>query len=319
MKFGKKMWSYIGIVSVVALVAVIFVFSNKNIPVEQSTEIGQIEQVESEVMAVSPETLTLYGTCLQNNPADNYKRVTCLLPYFEELTRTNGAPYAIEKAKEMKAEGMLNDCHLPSHVIGAESLKLNNYDLGKTFSSCPLGCFEGCYHGAFEGYADHVGEIEELVTPGPIPEICLTVGEGRKETLQCVHGIGHGLMRHGESDRLLPMIDVCRRITDLDYRTGCLSGVIMENMNNNLELSEVDLKATLPHICDPIANNPAYQDLEWLCIEEISDGLMQYTGGNREKSSEFCEVLPPETKAQCLEGIVGFRDTDAEIPHLNVE
>lgn len=316
MKFGKKMWSYIGVALVLVIIVLVYSFSDKKVPVQQSTE---TTQVESEVVVVSPETMTLYETCIQNNPADNYKRVTCLLPYFEELTMTFGANVALEKAKEMKESGMLNDCHLPAHVIGATNLKKFDHDLGKAFSACPLGCFEGCYHGAFEEYAEYTGKIEDLVTAGPIPEICTTVGDDRKETLHCVHGIGHGLMRHMSKDQMTSKIDVCNRITDLDYRTGCISGVIMENMNTHLELSETDLKAALPNICDPIANNPTYQDLEWLCIEEISDGLMQYTGGDRAKSSEFCEVLPEETKTQCLEGIVGFRDTDAEIPHSDGE
>ncbi len=272
-------------------------------------------ELEEQEISKTEEAQQLHDKCMSEFVAADYKRVICLLPYFKMITFEKGAEVAITEAKDLKQKKLINDCHLPSHSVGEANIEKNDYDLGKAFSTCPLGCFEGCFHGAFEGYAQKKGSIDNLVTPGPIPEICSEIGEDRAKKLQCVHGIGHGMMKHLKTSEMLGKIDICSQITELDYRTGCITGVVMENVNTYLELTPEKLKIALPKICEPIQKSTKYSNLLWLCAQEISSGLVAYTGDDRLKSEEFCGVLSGELKTMCISGITESRKTlDKDAP-----
>lgn len=312
--YNKKNIFLIGILLLV--VAISFFYLNRNQPQpENTTEIEKVLVDTSEENTENKQISELYDKCINEFTANQYQRVLCLFPYFKLLAKEEGVLVAIERAKELKATGEINDCHLPSHMIGEVNLEISNYDLGKAFSNCPLGCFEGCFHGAFEAYSDHVGGIENLVTAGDLPEICKTVGTDRKLKLQCVHGIGHALMRHHKTSELLGKIDICKRITDIDYQTGCVDGVFMENVNNYLELSESKLRESLPKICEPIEKSDKYKDLLWLCAQEISGGLIAYTGDNLVLAESICQSLSGELEDRCIAGLTESRKTFSDTPH----
>lgn len=261
--------------------------------------------VQAEALLVKQDTEAIYKKCVAEFPPQEFERVGCLLPYFSALTMEKSAEAALEKAKELKNANLINDCHLPAHAIGQTSFKKNDNNMGKAFVSCPQGCFEGCFHGVVEGFADNYGDVDSLLTKTPIPEVCEELGDDRKTKLHCVHGLGHGMMRHGIG-KVTEKIDLCRNLTDINYRSGCESGVIMEYMNSYLVYSEPELKAKLNEICAPI-DKPGYQDLMWLCMQQISDGLMAYTA-DPVKANAMCESLKQaDYVRQCKEGISGSR------------
>lgn len=320
----KRYKIYTGLFLIVIFVFVLTItfFSKKSKLLEES--ISDQEQIKPEVVTNEQSTGEVFETgikiseifekCTSEFTKDQYQRVICLFPYFEMLAMQDGAQTALERAQELKKTGEINDCHLPSHIIGEANLKKLNYDLGKAFATCPLGCFDGCFHGAFEAYADHTGSIDNLITVGEVPEICETLGEDRAMKLQCVHGIGHGMMRHHKTSELLGKVDICKRITNIDYQTGCITGVFMENVNSYLELSEDKLKVALPKICEPIVNSTKYSELTWLCAQEISGGLIAYTGDDLVRAEKFCAVLSSELKDRCIEGLTESRKTFDEDP-----
>lgn len=259
---------------------------------------------QPEMVAKSEQEISdIYNKCVKEFKADEFDRVTCLLPYFEAVTVNEGAKMALAKAEDLKKQAQINDCHLPAHIIGQTTYKKFG-DIGKAFADCPLGCFEGCYHGVVEGFSDGAGDVDSLVTASEIPPVCNTFGDNRKFQLHCVHGIGHGLMRHGIG-QVSEKIDVCRRITGDSFRSGCLSGVVMEYVNSYLVLSEKKLAAAIPTMCDTFKQDQ-YKDLMWLCIQEIADGVMAFTA-NVTKANAFCDLLTGELVAQCEADIVGSR------------
>lgn len=311
----------VGFFVLIPVIALLFFSENNQLdediistPVLLQKEIVINEKDTKKIIEESDNISKIFNTCVSDFTRDQFQRVLCLLPYFEQLTLKDGTQLALKRAQELKKNGEINDCHLPSHSIGSANLKKLNNDLGRAFATCPLGCFDGCFHGAFEAYADYVGSIDNLVTVGEVPEICKTLGEDRAMKLQCVHGIGHGIMRHRKTSELLSKVDICNRITNLDYRTGCIDGVFMENVNNYLELSEDKLLASLPNICEPIVSSSKYSDLTWLCAQEISGGLIAYTGDDLVRAEKLCNVLDFDLKIRCIDGLRSSRKTFDEDP-----
>lgn len=280
----------------------------------------EVAAAQTETASTQPQVLdenqaqTLMDKCVKEFKADDFYRVTCLLPYFEAVTMKQNAEAAIDKAKQLKSSGQINDCHLPAHVVGRTQFKKFNNNMGEAFVACPQGCFEGCYHGVIEGFADNNGDIDSLVTATAIPKICDDL-DSRKLKLHCVHGIGHGLMRHG-AGKLTEKIDLCRNLND-DYSSGCLSGVVMEYMNSFLTLSESELRAALPKICQPFEAEK-YKDLMWLCLQQISDGVLAYTG-DIVKANELCSVLAADFARQCREGLKDSRHNPEDPLHQQVD
>lgn len=228
--------------------------------------------------------------CLNIPPS--FERTYCLKSFFEELTRKESAMIAVAKAKELRSQGIIHDCHLISHFIGNEVVRKHQYDIGKAFSECGWGCIQGCYHGVMEEF------LNEKTTPQNLQEeimhACDEVGVGHLKKRQCLHGIGHGLLFENN----LPLAEGVRLCTQLNgsirgetYKSICLGGLWMENMNAYLYLKEEELRQTIPSICETIF--PLEDEkLTYGCIAGVGGGLMFYTDYNLEKGLEFCEHFP---------------------------
>jgi hypothetical protein len=177
----------------------------------------------------------------------DYRKLICLKPYFESLTMQFGATRAMEKAIELKKDGIGNTCHIPSHYIGNANLKKNNNNLDDAFFSCPQTCNEGCQHGVLEQYVMDFVDLENLDS---LIEKCNSF---KKDSIwlsrQCFHGLGHGFIRKGIS--ILGSYDYCKKNTtnELDLK-GCLGGVAMERLHPFLLLEEKELFAKVPTICE---------------------------------------------------------------------
>ncbi len=276
----------------------------------------EIKEEPPLVVQNDQEVSGIFDKCLREFKSDEYDRVTCLLPYFEAVTLKDGSKVALAKAEDLKIHAQINDCHLPAHIIGQTNYKKFK-DIGKAFADCPLGCFEGCYHGVVEGFSDGAGDVDALVTNSNIPPVCNSFGDNRKFQLHCVHGIGHGLMRHGIG-QLSEKIDVCRRITGDGFRSGCTSGVIMEYVNSYLVLTEKQLKDAIPHMCDTFQQDQ-YKDLMWLCVQEIADGVMAYTA-NVAKANQYCNLVSPDLIDQCKADVAGSRhNPNVKMDHAQEE
>jgi hypothetical protein len=202
-------------------------------------------------------------------------------------------------------EGIIDDCHLSAHQIGRTSFNQYKDDIGKAFATCPMGCIEGCFHGVMEGYVEKNGSPSQIVEE--VPKLCSTVSSDAVLQRQCVHGIGHGLLRH-DAEALVEVVSLCNKLPTDFYRYTCLGGVFMENMSSYTTLDEGALRAELPLVCGKMydVDNGAYVPM---CLEAVGEGLMFYTGHDLKKSIEFCSLLAPEDQNSCNTGVVGEHET----------
>jgi len=225
------------------------------------------------------------------------ERLRCLMPYFETLTREGSAQEAIDAARKLQQEKIIDDCHLPAHYIGRENLRKNNQDVARAFSTCSAGCMEGCYHGVMEEYLSQNPDLDAFIKQ--LPHFCDSVSSDLKQRRQCLHGVGHGLLSRDIS--LLEAVTLCRGIDDAYSIKTCIGGVMMQNMNNIMLSDELTFRNKLAGMCAPI---DPLQDmgLKNLCLEQVGEGIMFYTGHDFIKSEEYCRELAPEDRPHCFRG-----------------
>lgn len=134
------------------------------------------------------------------------------------LTRDASTAYGqfIDEGNTMPSE----QSHMVAHVVGGILYDINGLE---GLSSCTDDFNYGCYH----GFASRV--IEEKGTAG-ISE--LTDACRQMRSLDCEHGIGHGLMVYFGDDRLNEALSAC---SVFGHRTGgCSAGVFMEHFMNSM-------------------------------------------------------------------------------------
>jgi hypothetical protein len=77
----------------------------------------------------------------------SYARTVSLKEHFRALTRDVSARHAIAYAEKLTRAGLLDDCHLASHSIGAVVLAASG-NVGATIGACSMGCSQGCFRGS---------------------------------------------------------------------------------------------------------------------------------------------------------------------------
>lgn len=233
-----------------------------------------------------------------NEISEPYKRGTCLLPYWRELTIEKGAGPALAEAIAFQKQGVIDDCHLSAHQIGRTNFDQFKNDIGQAFASCPMGCIEGCFHGVMEGYVEKNGSPIQILEE--VPKLCSSVSRDSLLQRQCVHGIGHGLLRH-DPEAIAEVVALCTQLPSDFYRYTCLGGVFMENMSSYTSLDETALRAELPLVCEKVQNmdNGIYVPM---CLRAIGEGLMFYTGHDLQKSIDLCSLLAPIDQNSCVSG-----------------
>jgi len=226
--------------------------------------------------------------------ADGYNTSwTCFRTYFKTLTSKISVRAAMAEAIKIEKQGIVSDCHLFSHYIGEEHLEKSDFNMGKAFSSCPVGCRNGCFHGVLQRYISNEADPYEVISEAK--NICNTLGTDELNKHRCIHGIGHGLFAHDYLS-LQDAMNVCDTFKELDekrWRDACIGGVVMEQMDQylRLDLDENHLKEILPEICVLPGELP--EDLVFIhpCLYDLALGLLYYTGWDAEPAKELCEGL----------------------------
>jgi len=241
------------------------------------------------------EFLGLTKNC--NNIPDSYAKTTCYKPFFQSVVYTNSGAYALKLAKKLEKDGVIKDCHLFSHHIGATLLEKYNFDLKKAFNSCSKECIQGCYHGVLEEYISTSNWKPEEVSSRGL-NLCESITDDKLLLRQCVHGVGHGLIAK-KFTPLMNAINICRDINTARYQHACLGGVFMEYMDIFLPLNEKELIELVSGVCDEV---DSLNDIELSskCYHAVGQGFMFYSGNNLKKSKELCKYTKPEYQEECI-------------------
>jgi hypothetical protein len=222
------------------------------------------------------------------------ERSACLVPYFALLTQYDETPHVLTHAMDLQKRGVIDDCHVIAHTVGAANLKKYDGDSGAALATCSMGCIEGCYHGVMEAY---VAEGGEDITQNNYLTICDSVSKDALLFRQCLHGVGHGLLRHSEG-ALQSAVSACARFPTEYARITCMGGVFMQNIQNATYGDEANVIENLTKACTPIAQDTT---LYPICTEAIGTGIMFYTGHDLERTKTLCTRLDPTLHSQCIQ------------------
>lgn len=207
-------------------------------------------------------------------PSD-YARIRCLKPYLEELTRERGASHATRFLFSLRSDDVIADCHVPLHFIGEAHVRASA-SLGEALATCPTGCFEGCQHGVVEGHIATHGLLD-------VTSVCADVF-GDTLHRQCVHGLGHGLLRHN-TRAVQEALASCTALGGVDAKT-CTGGVMMEYIDAQIYADYETFLDTFTTTCERFRTDTS---LYTECMDNVGWGLMVATGHNIERGLKLCE------------------------------
>ena len=236
--------------------------------------------------------------CLKNT-GEGYETILCLKSYLEELTRTKSAKVAIQETILLKNQKHISECHLAAHFIGKA-----NYDKFKTnvslaFATCPTLCLEGCQHGVMDAYINASKNLETALFG--ITNTCQSITSSSWLKRQCLHGVGHGIVRHNEYN-IVEAINLCNKFPDEYSADKCIGGVMMEYTNQYLSLDENSFIQKLRSVCIPVITTKKPDTIK-RCFSNLGGAIVFYVGKDMQKSLKLCENLLPEYITMCKDGV----------------
>lgn len=223
------------------------------------------------------------------------ERENCLLPYFQLYTRQYSVQAAIAQAQTMQNTKQIDECHTVAHTIGKENLVMHSYDAGSAFATCAIGCVEGCFHGVMEEYVRLLTAKGQSLTD--VSSICKDVGDTPTLFRQCIHGVGHGIVKHQTTD-ITAAIPICLAFDTPYTRQVCIGGALMEYVNHTLFFTQGNTAEKVTSLCMSLAEPFLSQ-----CYISIGEGLMFYTGHDIGKSVALCSNVSTDWgESRCKKG-----------------
>lgn len=122
-------------------------------------------------------------------------------------------------------------CHRNAHHIGEFLLGFANGNVSKAISYADRGCGGALYHGIVENYfVTQVVLNDEKPESIKISNICdgLGINPFSQLRLECIHGIGHGLLKVYNYD-IFSATDRCNVYENILEQTACYKGAFMAN------------------------------------------------------------------------------------------
>ena len=184
-------------------------------------------------------------------------------------------------------------CHERAHETGRAAYEVFG---AAAFALAGHDCEAGAYHGATEAMFNERGTIN---LESDVQAICDSAAVFFFR-LQCIHGVGHGLMAW-TSYELYEALDLCDRLeTDRDQR-ACYSGVFMENVVGGLS-------GTMGHFTDYLSDEDPHYPCNALteryvapCYLYHSTRMLIMFEYDYEKVAEECAQAPQIAQYDCFE------------------
>ena len=301
-------------VIVVALISVIFglvVFYETNNIVQD--EVG-LNIVQDEV------GLNIVQECGRDN--------ICVHDRLEELSETESEDLVLSTINNIITEWDEEDepCHANAHHMGMFLVGYLDGDLVKSLSIVKNMCGNAMYHGILENYipikvmVDKISlESLDIIAP------CKNFDSSQSSNAyrQCVHGMGHGLIKAYDYD----VFEAVKRCDEfLDYRGNieCLDGLFMENHNQyfgNAEVGAYD-EDDLLYPCNEL--DEKYQSH---CYQYQGNIILNENDFSYLETFEICDGLPSiDSQKACTRTVSQYmtdwffeEDFDKVVEMCNVE
>lgn len=210
-----------------------------------------------------------------------------LLQEIKKVKQEKGAAYAWTYFKK-HYEPTAPNAHGIAHYIGASLYDEKGFS-GITY--CDSHIAHGCYHGFIQEFILSEG-IDKI---NKVSEICK---KNSLSTLNCYHGIGHGLVSYYNYD-IPSSLTACDTYSDPAYAYGCYSGVFMENgLNNTAQAKRSD--PLFP--CSSLSKKHKPS-----CYQNQIYFLRKLFGNDFKAMFQACEgEADPTFARRCVQGIGGY-------------
>lgn len=237
------------------------------------------------------------------------------------LARRTGVAPALDALESLVAgDTALREMgHVIAHGLGRFAVAQRQGDPA-VYADCREVFQAGCNHGVIEAYfASPRASGPEAVAPLALDSLCGSItraGAAKLVSLECAHGMGHGLLRryHGDARQAL---GTCDHLTQADARRECHDGVFMENVvrattSPEVRVGDAAVRArAAAHEHKPLVR---LNDLRYPCddVEESYRAacwryqpvlIYQAARGDEQRVIDTCERSPEGLRRDCYFGI----------------
>ena len=149
------------------------------------------------------------------------------------IARRSGVGDALKRLETLAAsDTALGDMgHVIAHGLGRFVVAQHDGDPA-VFADCREVFQAGCHHGVMEAYfVSARAAPPSALSAGALDSLCPSItrpGAARLVSLECAHGMGHGLVARLGGDVRQALV-ACDHLTQRDARDECHDGVFMEN------------------------------------------------------------------------------------------
>jgi hypothetical protein len=190
---------------------------------------------------------------------------------------------------------LAKSCHSIVHDIGhASYVKYKDFGLAMQYQD--EFCNSGYLHGIIE---IHFAKSKDIFTD--IQNVCAPYKEGSFLSLECFHGIGHGLMYYTLND-LPKSLKICEQLNNKLAQNSCAGGVFMENFNTD----QKDHLSTYLKIEDP-SYPCTIQDkkLKSICYTYAPIYFLNLHKNDYKGALDWCRGVEQGYHDACAEGVGG--------------
>lgn len=237
------------------------------------------------VLAFQSSTVTPYNlSCMK----DDYK---CFEKSLLEIMNDSSVKTSLKVLDSAYSSGNIssNNCHLIAHELGWASARKNG--IHEALLSGSSVCRFGYYHGVFEYGA-------QLINSTSIPSLC-SREESRTELdrLQCLHGLGHGLMIAADYNISLALSE-CSELLNGYEQEYCATGIYHESFQpGHPGYSTLDSNFSDPFKLCYLHDYPNQ------CFLYVGISILRRHNSSFSKSLSACDGAPPDFILLCKRGI----------------
>lgn len=206
-----------------------------------------------------------------------------LVLHTAEVEGASAALAILERQIERDPELRLHSHHI-AHETGRLAIERSSFDLSM-LSDCTLNFASGCVHGALERYFYSRPSIADTSLASFCDELVPDQGLSAW-TLECTHGLGHGLAVRSSHDPL-PALHACDELASPTERRECHDGVFMEVTVHAFGGGHPGVTEPEPVAVEPPPGDPAHTH---------GHGT---TSGEGPASSTGCEAVDPAYRESC--------------------
>ncbi len=237
------------------------------------------------------------------------------------IARRQGATQALRALESLaSADSTFRDMgHVVAHALGRFVVARRDGDPA-VYADCREVFQAGCNHGVMEGYFASPRALQaDAVTPGALDSLCARItrpAAARLVTLECAHGMGHGLLARYEGN-VSQALGACDHLMQREARDECHDGVFMENAvrattTADMRVGDAAVKAgaasreqkplvrrgDVAYPCSEVAEE--YRASCWKYQAVI---IVEETRGDQPRTLDACARAPAAYQDECYFGV----------------